>query len=518
MLKNYKLSYYQYKHLIDVFTTGDFLNESLDKQVGLITYRKLLTEDGILYFTQNTKRTCIVPIGIDKRNSSLRTIDLMARGFNYRHSDASVLDNITKLTICYLMQNYNPSEYEVYYDLDIKELEEIDTIHSISSEEELDNIYSLFTKERHKRFINSGVYTYKDYRKLNKDKLIIFILRNPSNINRLESICGAHLRYGVAVINLLQSEISNSSTISLENTIRPIIDEANMENEVKIYKRMLGEYNNMINEINLLTGEIKNEGELHEQLLVKLPPTRNFIKLKDKLQSPSLSEDKRKEIEEIIDRSESELFSIYNMREYGYQFGGLDGNGDYGSFYHHLLRYSDCLDKEAMRYIISGSVYTLFSHSAFKLRTYFKDQKDLSSSDKNMIESYIERQLIHYSTSRPDFDIEEFEEESSSVYKVLYETFFCKVVLKNKSLLVDMNGKEKQLPNYLLYFIDLNKLTLNGNLMELIVRYELYLEYGIHTPVEIYGLWYTDEKYVKSHIVNESKMINNTIKDSNLFI
>lgn len=55
-MSNNKLNYNQYKHLIDVFTTGDFSVETLGNPVGLVTYKEILTEDNILYFTQNTKK------------------------------------------------------------------------------------------------------------------------------------------------------------------------------------------------------------------------------------------------------------------------------------------------------------------------------------------------------------------------------------------------------------------------------------------------------------------------------
>lgn len=251
MTKNYKLNYNQYKHLIDVFTTGDFLNESLDKPVGLITYRRLLTEDNILYFTQNTKRTCRISLGVQKVDDKLKFIDIMGRGFTYRHSDTEILDNFVKLTLCCLMQNYNPSEYEVYYDLDLNDFEGIDNFHMVSNLNDIDNIYTDICTERHRKYLECGVPNYKEFRKLNKDKLVIFILTKTCNIKRLSSISANHLRYGIAIINLENSDIENNSTVSLNNTIRPNIDETVIAKEIKIYKRMLGECNNMINKVNV---------------------------------------------------------------------------------------------------------------------------------------------------------------------------------------------------------------------------------------------------------------------------
>lgn len=246
MNKNYKINYNQYKHLIDVYQSGDFLIDSLDKPVDLITYRRLLTEDNIMYFTQNTRRTCKIPLGIKKVDSSLKTIDLMVRDFTYRHSNVDVLNGFVKLTMCYLMQNYKPDEYEVYYDLGIKELEGLESFHFISSTKDLDDIFTTISNERHRKYFDYGVYTYKEFRKSNSEKLIVIISINPSNINLLNKIGSNSLRDGIAIIKLEQSDISNSSTISLDNTIRPNISDEDLKTEVKIYNRMLKEYNIML--------------------------------------------------------------------------------------------------------------------------------------------------------------------------------------------------------------------------------------------------------------------------------
>ena len=258
MSKNYKLNYNQYKHLIDVFTTGDFLTESLDKSVGLITYKRLLTENNILYFTQNTKRTCKIPLGVKKTDSSLKTIDLMERDFTYRHNDVKVLNNFVKLTVCYLLQNYNPSEYEIYCDLEIEQLKDISVFTFIPNEEVLDKVYSNLIDTKHKKFCESGSYNYKEFRKKNYDKLSIFILTSPSNIARLNAISSNHLRYGIAIINLVQNEIVNSSTLSLNNCIRPNISDLEMYDEILIYKSMLGECDNMINKVDVVDNTSAN--------------------------------------------------------------------------------------------------------------------------------------------------------------------------------------------------------------------------------------------------------------------
>lgn len=256
MNKNYKLNYNQYKHLIDACLTGDFLNESLDKPMGLVTYRKLLTEDNILYFTQNTKRTCRIPLGLQKKDSKLKFIDLLERKFDYRHSDKELLLNLAKSIICYLLQSYRPDEYEVYHDLDIVELEELDNFHKICSLSEVDSIYVPASIERHKKYMEADTFTYKEYRKNNDIKLIIFILTDKDNINRLRNIGCNHLMYGISYINLEQSEIANNSTVSLNNTIRPNIDTNIMKEEIRIHKEMLKEYIVMKNTKNIFTGEI----------------------------------------------------------------------------------------------------------------------------------------------------------------------------------------------------------------------------------------------------------------------
>lgn len=471
-MTNNKVNYKQYKHLIDVFTTGDFLTESLDKPVGLITYRKLLTENNILYFTQNTRRTCRIPLGISKRDGNIKFIDLMKNTFTYRHEDTRLLINFAKLVICNLMQNYRPDEYVVYHDINI---EELSNFHKITDASDFDDIYSSISMDRHKKYNLSGDITYKQYRKTHKEKLVIFILTKQENINRIKAISGASMRYGIAILNLEQDDIANSSTLSLVNTIRPNISDIEMKQEIEIYKRMLGEFNKMINEINLLTGEIINEGDLHEQLLLELPV------LKDN--------------QEVTNR----VYSLYNMREYGYQFGGINANGDFGSFYHHLLRYHRELNNDALRYIITASVYTIFSHSSPMLASALINQDDVGHEDKELLDAYIDRQLKHYHNKRETFKLEIYDDMLGKD-TVFYETFFCKVELRNKRLFITIGEKEKQLPNGLLYFIDLGALTMNENMLELIIRYEMYLTYGIHISGAVSPItWYTEDVFIEQH-------------------
>lgn len=505
MTKNYKLNYNQYKHLIDVCLTGDFLNESLDKPMGLVTYRKLLTEDNILYFTQNTKRTCRIPLGLQKKDSKLKFIDLLERKFDYRHSDKELLLNLAKSIICYLLQSYKPDEYEIYCDLEIEQLKDVSVFTFIPNEKMLDDVYSNLIDTKHKTFCESGSYNYKEFRKKNSDKLSIFILTSPSNITRLNTISANHLRYGICVLNLVQNEIVNSSTLSLNNCIRPNISDLEMNDEIMIYKRMLGELNIMNNEINLLTGEILNKGNLHENLIVRIPLSGKEKELYDKLKDKAAFMDENSEkysnlMEDlgVIERG----YAIYNMREYGYQFGGIHANGDYGSFYHHLLRDSRNLDEESLRYIIGSSVYSLFSHSSCKLSSALRLQKDLSGNDKKILNEYIDRQVEHYAVKRPWFSLDEFDEDyedMQSTDKVFYNTFFCKIELKDRRLFVTVNNKTKQLPNSLLYYVDLDKMSLNTNLVELIVRYEMYLEYGVNVPIGICDIWYIDDKFILEH-------------------
>lgn len=502
MTKNYKLIYNQYKHLIDVFTTGDFLIESLDKPVGLITYRKLLTNDNILYFTQNTKRTCKIPLGVSKQTGSIKKIDLMEQSFKYRHPDNDELTNFRKSIICFLMQNYNPDEYEVYYDFNVDGLDSLYNFHVVTNVDELDSIYSSIARERHKKYIESGVYTYKEYRKNNSDKLVIFLLANREFLNRLECICGGHIRYGISIIAIYEDAIADSSTISLQNTVRPNISDEDMRNEIKIYKRMLGVFNNMKNEINLLTGEIINKGDLHENLVIKLPLTRRIQAKKDKLDDPNTPDYEKELIVDLVDYAENLSYAIYNMREYGYQFGGAHANGDFGSFYHQLLGKVRELDKESVQYVITASVYTLFSHSSPKIDEALYNQSDLSKHDKEILDSYIARQTSHYYNENLCIYNEDFEDDMEDLKDssaVLYETFFCKIERKGLNLYCSINGNTKKLPTQLLYLYDWKTDSLNLNLVELIVRYELYLAYGVHTPGGIYDTWYTADSFILEH-------------------
>lgn len=265
---------------------------------------------------------------------------------------------------------------------------------------------------------------------------------------------------------------------------------------------MLGEFNNMKNEINLLTGEIINKGDLHEQLIVKLPLNSKVERFKEDLKNSNLSDEEKKPHEQLLEEVENCKYAIYNMRGYGYQFGGVNARGDGGSFYHHLLRSSIDIDKEALGYIIKASVYTLFSHSSPKLSIALKGQRDLSLHDKEILDEYVESQTKYYSKYCDEFDLDYFIEDCEEPNKVLYETFFCKVMLKDYRLIVELNCKEKELPRSLLWFIDLNNHNgINGNLLELIIRYELYLEYGVHIPSGIYDNWYTEESYINSHLL-----------------
>lgn len=529
-----KITYNQYKHLIDVFTTGDFSTESLDNPVGLITYRNLLTEDNILYFTQNTKRTCNIPLGIKKIDKELKTIDLMSRSFKYKHSNKCILENLTKLVICNIMQNYKPSEYKVYYDLNIEGLVNLDNFTLVNEPIDIDKIYNSIVTDRHKKYFNSELYNYRNYRKSFDDRLIVFILTNPSNIKFIESICSEHLKYGIAIINLLESDVSDSSTISLMNTIRPSISKDEFRKEIETYRKMLKEYKYMINEINLLTGEIMSRFEPHEELIVKLPLSeKERLKcenLKSELNNLEKDTDEFYDVKTLIDQIESKYhYSIYNMREYGYQFGGIGAKVDYGSFYHHLLAVRSEIDKEALNYIIKASVYTLFSHSSIKLKNALSGQKDLSDSDKKILNNYVDGQVKYYDLRSDGFDLEyfseRFEEEVDSNI-TFYNTFFCKVEYKDRNLFVTVNGKEKKLPQSLIEFVDLYRNKINENLLELIIRYELYLEYGVHIPAGIEcTFWYTEKGYVKSHqILGEgdfedslSCRVNNMIESCNEF-
>lgn len=263
----------------------------------------------------------------------------------------------------------------------------------------------------------------------------------------------------------------------------------------------------MSNKVNLLTGEIINKGDLHEQLVFKLPipiVSNSLIsKLKKRLEESNLDEEERIKIEKTIQEIQEEdsirKYTLYNMRGYGYQFGGANGNGDYGSFDHFLLDLCHEMNREGIAYIIKASVYTLFSHSSYMLNSALRTQNDLSDDDKKILNDYIDRQVDEYAEMDNEFNLVKFDEECKITDKLLYDTFFCKVILKNKRLYVQVGSTEKALPDNLLLYMDTDKAELREKLLELIVRYELYLSYGIHCPFCIKAGMYTDSKFLEQH-------------------
>lgn len=490
MTKNYKLNYNQYKHLIDAFTTGDFLIESLDKPVGLITYRKLLTDDNILYFTQNTKRTCFIPVGIDTKTNQLKRVDLLSEQPSYKHWHKDTLKNFIKLCISSIMQNYRPDEYEIFYDLEIEELKDLENFHYLENPDRSEDLVSKLMLSRYKRYTVAKASSYKDYRKKNKHKLLIFILQDAFIINRLSHLYSRATDCGLAFLRVFQTVLPDEDIVNLDYMVRPNISDSEFKEEIEIYKRMLGEYNKMNNEINLLTGKSINKGDLHEQLVINLPNVDYATTAK------------REEELGLLETPDVTKYAIYNMREYGYQFGGAHANGDFGSFYHQLLGKVRELDKESVQYVITASVYTLFSHSSPKIDEALYNQSDLSKHDKEILDSYIARQTSHYYNENLCIYNEDFEDDMEDLKDssaVLYETFFCKIERKGLNLYCSINGNTKKLPTQLLYLYDWRTDSLNLNLVELIVRYELYLAYGVHTPGGIYDTWYTADSFILEH-------------------
>ena len=256
----------------------------------------------------------------------------------------------------------------------------------------------------------------------------------------------------------------------------------------------------MEHEVNLLTGEILDKGDLHEQLIVKLPLNSKVKRFKEDLKNSNLSDEEKKPHEQLLEEVENCKYAIYNMREVAYQFGGVNGNGDYGSFDHFLLDLCHEMNREGIEYIIKASVYTLFSHSSLRLNKALKGQRDLSLYDKEVLDSYIERQVDYYADMDNDFNLDHFDECCKRTRKTFYETFFCKVYLRKKRLFIELNGKEKELPNNLLLYVDTDKVEIREKLLELIIRYELYLEYGVHIPNGICCALYTEEVYKNSHL------------------
>lgn len=440
-----KLNYKQYKHLIDVFTTGGFLIESLNKKVGLITYRNLLTHDNVLYFTQNSERTCKIPIGLDLKRGSLSYVDLTPDNLaTFLTTDDT--ENYFKVLGLEFLQLYNPSEYIIYHDIKVKEFEELNNFQYIGSERILERHYLELLENRRKKFECLKVKDYCECRKVSKEPLAIFILSKESIINKLEEIMGNNKRYGISRVYLNNNE--NGS-----NYLIPKVTEYELNAEINEFREMSRELFMMEADIrksiNLLTGEYYN-GDT-DNLIIKSPlDNRTYI-----------------------------LCDCYGR---GYCISDVTSNS-YTNYYEHSLLYnSSDLDTATVNYLVSASVYTLFSHSVTRnkrLRRVLTYLHDLSEHDKAILDKYIESQVDYYDYDS-DFNSIKFEEDCKVDKTTFYSDKTCKIKMKDKRLFIDINDKEKELPRGLLYYMDLEKLSLPEELINLIVWYETYLEFGLN--------------------------------------
>lgn len=460
MQKRVKIDYNQYKHLIDVCNTGDFLIESLEDQKELILgdrkinykVRDLLTKDNVLYWTQNTKRTFKVPVGFDSKNNLLLEIDLMSCDYGIKSNCEDDLKNFNNLFILNLLQSYAPSEYAVYSDCLSEDFKGLDNFYNVTDCEELDKLYSNLAQSRHKKYLESGVYNYRDYRKNNQESYCLFLLSGKEMIKRVNSICGNSHRYGIAIVSLSLHSCVDKLSISLTESIRPRLTRNEIENELKEYNKLIGDIKNM--KKNLIIGfEENNDDDLHENLL--------FIE--DISKCPS---------------------ALYNMREYGYQFGGLNARGDFGSNYHHLLRDCHELEKDAVDYIIKASVYDVVFLKSTSLRIAIRDNDGLSSHDRTLLDEFVSKQVEHYYEERNYFDMIDYESVLGN--RTIYAGRFCRIVKEGLSLFFIMENKKILLPRSFIYFLKLSsengRLELNERLINLIISHELIGYYGYLVP------------------------------------
>lgn len=228
---------------------------------------------------------------------------------------------------------------------------------------------------------------------------------------------------------------------------------------------------------NLFTGEIINKGDLHERLVVSLP---------------NVGED----------------YAIYNA-ESCHKFGKVNSNIRMGKLNHVLLISHRFLDEESIRYLVNASVYGLFSGFYSELNSALDGQKDLSDSDKRILDEYIDRQvkiLLSYSEGLDlSWKFDKLVDNDIDCHLYFYRQPFCSLEYKDRRLVVKVNGKEKVLPYGLLIYIDLVQDLLNEDLIEMIVRHELYLEYGLDVPSQYKFKSYKSKRIKKVNFVKRQK-------------
>ena len=138
-------------------------------------------------------------------------------------------------------------------------------------------------------------------------------------------------------------------------------------------------------------------------------------------------------------------YAIYCFRGYGYQFGGPNGDGDYGSLYHHVLERSvNILSRAALDYVIKASVFGLFSEFSDRLKDFIQQNGGMSMEDCQLIEEFCERQAELFS----DKCLEE-ELVSGPLSKVFYEEDDIKIYLKDWELFYANGVTKKRLPDSL---------------------------------------------------------------------
>lgn len=214
--------------------------------------------------------------------------------------------------------------------------------------------------------------------------------------------------------------------------------------------------------INLFTNEIINKGNYNEQLVLSIP-----------------------HIEDKCLLIQQSFAGCMILKSDGTPLSDVSRHG--------MLSYSTELSINSVEYILRASVYTLFSHCSENINNILKNQKDLTNFDKEILDAHISRYIRNYSfsTRESDYFIRD---------KVLYDGKLCRVEVKNTHLMVTINKKQKLLIDDLLYFIDPEYLVMDKYILELIIRYEMYLEYGLHVPETVFGAMIVDSPGVLTYL------------------
>lgn len=186
--------------------------------------------------------------------------------------------------------------------------------------------------------------------------------------------------------------------------------------------------------------------------------------------------------------------SIYNFREYGYQYGGLNGAGDYGSVYHHMLQeytYSD----EFIKFLVQSSLYCIILDCwrlKGKIEEVNKDLsvqipngiiKELNGHDNELLNQFIDNQVSYYKYDKASKEC--YEEEIKDCLLYDKEPYKIKVV-NNKIIGSLWNGEQYEFPDVVREAVDLDKLILvRDSFVYVLFAYQLYNTYGINCPSEV---------------------------------